>query len=195
MEYQIMFYGGLAGALITLIISIIVFMKLKISQVLTDITGYGSRKKARAATSHSRRTDTETKKTTSEIKLRKKDVPAAVEVEDTAIMSQELEPTAILTNDQKYKAQTELLVEKETAAYMEEETSILGTDEEETMLLSDEDETTLLQEEDETTILTEGDGETSLLHVTNEKSDFEIEVDVMIVHTNQVIEKRGAYTQ
>ncbi|MFS0865007.1 hypothetical protein [Fredinandcohnia sp. 179-A 10B2 NHS] len=194
MEYQIMFYGGLAGAIITLIISIIVFMKLKISQVLTDITGYRSRKKASAVTGQSRRTDTETKKTTSEIKLRKKDVPAAVE--DTAIMSQELEPTAILPNDQKYMAPTELLVEKETAAYMEEETSILGTDDEETMLLSDDDdETTLLQDEDETTILTEGDGETALLNVTKEKSNFEIEVDVMIIHTNQVIEKRGAFSQ
>lgn len=191
-----MFYGGLAGALITLIISIIVFMKLKISQVLTDITGYGSRKKARAVTGQPRRTDTETKKTTSEIKLRKKEVPSAVEVEDTAIMSQELEPTAILRNDQKYMAPTELLVEKETAAYMEEETSILGTYEEETMLLAnDDDETTLLHDDDETTILTEGDGETALLTATNEKSDFEIEVDVMIVHTNQVIEQKGVYSQ
>lgn len=185
MEYQIMFYGGLAGALITLIISIIVFMKLQISQVLTDITGYGSRKKHRNETGRAKRDNTtETKRTTSEIKLRKKDVPVAAAVEDTAIMNQDIDPTAILEDD-RYLNSTELLVENNSAQYMEE-----------TMLLSeDDDETTLLQEEDETTILTEGDGETALLSTTQTTSDFEIEVDVMIVHTNKTIEQRGVLSK
>jgi len=40
MEYQIMFYGGLAGAIISLGISIVVFLKLNISEAIEDLTGY-----------------------------------------------------------------------------------------------------------------------------------------------------------
>ncbi|MGN7296552.1 hypothetical protein [Ferdinandcohnia sp. SAFN-114] len=171
MEYQIMFYGGLAGAVVTLIISIIVYMKLQISQVFADITGNRfMRKKQNSRISLEAH---ETKRTTSEIKLRKKDDPVAASVEDTALMSQGLEPTSLL--EESSQAPTELLVE---------ETSLLS---EETALLQDDDETTLLVGDDETTILLEGDGETAILTEKEEESDFQIEVDVMIVHTNNVI--------
>ena len=88
-------------------------------------------------------------------------------------MSQGLEPTSLL--EESSQAPTELLVE---------ETSLLS---EETALLQDDDETTLLVGDDETTILLEGDGETAILTEKEEESDFQIEVDVMIVHTNNVI--------
>src|SRR5690606_6084519 len=137
MEYQIMFYGGLAGAVITLIISIIVYMKLQISQVIEDITGGRfKRKKANGRSSY------ETAETKSEIKLRKKDDPVATSVADTALVSQELEPTSMLQNTDVEP--TALLVEEKPV----EETSLLI---EETTLL-DDDETTLLVEDDETSI-------------------------------------------
>lgn len=175
-----MFYGGLAGAVITLIISIIVYMKLQISQVFADITGNRfMRKKQNNRVSLEAQ---ETKRTTSEIKLRKKEDPVAASVEDTALMSQGLEPTSLL--EESSQAPTELLVESN----MVEETSLLS---EETALLQDNDETTLLLGGDETSILLEGDGETAILTEKEEESDFQIEVDVMIVHTNNVIEKRS----
>lgn len=179
MEYQIMFYGGLAGAVITLIISIIVYMKLQISQVIEDITG--GRFKRKKANGRSSYETAETKRTTSEIKLRKKDDPVATSVADTALVSQELEPTSMLQNTDVEP--TALLVEEKPV----EETSLLI---EETTLL-DVDETTLLVEDDETSILLEGDGETAILTEVEEESDFQIEVDVMIVHTNKVIEQRS----
>src|SRR5690606_9293274 len=131
MEYQIMFYGGLAGAVITLIISIIVYMKLQISQVIEDITG--GRFKRKKANGRSSYETAETKRTTSEIKLRKKDDPVATSVADTALLvSQELEPTSMLQNTDVEP--TALLVEEKPV----EETSLLI---EETTLL-DDDETT-----------------------------------------------------
>lgn len=175
-----MFYGGLAGAVITLIISIIVYMKLQISQVFADITGNRFMKKK--TNNRVSLEAQETKRTTSEIKLRKKEDPVAASVEDTALMSQGLEPTSLF--EESSQAPTELLVESN----MVEETSLLS---EETALLQDNDETTLLLGGDETSILLEGDGETAILTEKEEEADFQIEVDVMIVHTNNVIEKRS----
>lgn len=126
----------------------------------------------------------ETKKTTSEIKLRKKEVPVAASVEDTALMSQELEPTSLL--EETNIAPTALLAESNSAeeTSLLQETSLLS---EETALLQDDDETTLLVDDNETSILLEGDGETAILTEPEEESDFAIEVDVMIIHTNKVI--------
>lgn len=177
-----MFYGGLAGAVITLIISIIVYMKLQISQVFADITGNRFMKKK--TNNRVSLEAQETKRTTSEIKLRKKEDPVAASVEDTALMSQGLEPTSLLVESSQ--APTELLVENNTdrETSLLEETSLLY---EETALLRDDDETTLLVGDDETSILLEGDGETAILTEKEEESDFQIEVDVMIVHTNNMI--------
>lgn len=177
-----MFYGGLAGAVVTLIISVIVYMKLQISQVFADITG--NRFKRKKKNDRISLEAQETKRTTSEIKLRKKEVPvaASAEIKDTALMSQELKTSASIKETDMDP--TALLVEGNSM----EETSLLS---EETSLLQDDDETTLLVEDDETSILLEGDGETSILTEAEEESDFQIEVDVMIIHTNKVIEKRS----
>lgn len=170
MEYQILFYGGLAGALITLVISIKVYMKLEISQVIADITG--NRFKRKKKNNRISLEAQETKRTTSEIKLRKEEVPVAETVEETALMSQEIEPTSLF--DENNRAPT---AKKDWI----EETSLLG----EASFSSDE--TTLLANDDETSILLEGDGETAILIEAEEESDFQIEVDVMIVHTTKVI--------
>lgn len=121
-----MFYGGMAGAAVTLVIAITVYIKLNIAQVITDLTGWnwpGAGRKARKTTS--KQTDTSTKPTTKEIHVRKnveKEVAAGEYVEptekmasgkmdSTALLSQEsfkntdllkqegLDPTALLTPD------------------------------------------------------------------------------------------------
>lgn len=121
-----MFYGGMAGAAVTLVIAITVYIKLNIAQVITDLTGWnwpGAGRKARKTTS--KQTDTSTKPTTKEIHVRKnveKEVAAGEyveptekmasgKIEATALLSQEsfkqtallkqegLEPTALLTPD------------------------------------------------------------------------------------------------
>ncbi|WP_338379129.1 hypothetical protein [Enterococcus faecium] len=45
MEYQIMYYGGMAGAIITLILSIIFYFKMGIAQGVGDLFGICLRKK------------------------------------------------------------------------------------------------------------------------------------------------------
>ena len=105
MAYQIMFYGGLAGAVIALVIAVLTYVKLNIAQVITDLTGWnvpGAGRKARKATT-SRQADTSTKPTTKEIHVRKnvdKEVAAGEYLEPTEKMaSGQIEPTALLTQE------------------------------------------------------------------------------------------------
>jgi hypothetical protein len=107
-----MFYGGMAGAAVTLVIAITVYIKLNIAQVITDLTGWnwpGAGRKARKTTS--KQTDTSTKPTTKEIHVRKnveKEVAAGEYVEPTEKMaSGQIDPTALLS--QESFRQTDLL--------------------------------------------------------------------------------------
>lgn len=99
-----MFYGGMAGAAVTLVIAITVYIKLNIAQVITDLTGWnwpGAGRKARKTTS--KQTDTITKPTTKEIHVRKnveKEVAAGEYVEPTEKMaSGQIDPTALLSQE------------------------------------------------------------------------------------------------
>jgi hypothetical protein len=99
-----MFYGGMAGAAVTLVIAITVYIKLNIAQVITDLTGWnwpGAGRKARKSTS--KQTDTSTKPTTKEIHVRKnveKEVAAGEYVEPTEKMaSGKMDPTALLSQE------------------------------------------------------------------------------------------------
>ncbi|MED1468991.1 hypothetical protein [Bacillus salipaludis] len=108
MGYQIMFYGGLAGALITLAISIVLFVKMEIAQVFTDLTGIQFRKKCRRMDEESR------EKHTKEIMLKKQyaEIAAAEETEllevAETVLLQDIEETTLLTEE------TTLLVEETT---------------------------------------------------------------------------------
>lgn len=120
MNYQILFYVGLAGAVITLSISILLFIKLNIAQVIEDLTGFRLTKVWKGKNHASGRSE---KALTKEIILRKK-----VEKEAAA----GLEPTALLED---VAASTELLVNGRLATELLEETTLLH--EEETSLLSE----------------------------------------------------------
>jgi hypothetical protein len=129
MEYQIMLYGGMAGALITLVISIILYVKMGIAQVVEDLTGISLRK--RLHKKKKAQDESNEKRLTREIMLKKQYAGEAAASQETELMSSEIEETALLAD-----------------GYIEE-TSLLTADFDETTLLSEgEEETSLLLEED-----------------------------------------------
>ena len=129
MEYQIMLYGGMAGAVITLIISIILYVKMGIAQVVEDLTGISLRKRL-----HKKR------KAEDELKEKKHDkrnhvkkavCPEAAAGQVTELMNSAIEETALLGDGYS------------------EETTLLTADLDETaLLLADMEETSLLLEEE-----------------------------------------------
>lgn len=158
MQYQIMFYGGLAGAVITLSISIYIYIKLNITQVIEHLTGFSFRKLSKNMRKNygQSREVTEKRTTTNEIKIRKKVVEQEQAwtggVAATELLKNEgVESTALLYDDGV------------------EETSLLS--EETTLLTLDEAETSILTE------IVEKNGENSFVK----------QVDVMIVHTKSII--------
>jgi hypothetical protein len=210
-----MFYGGLAGAVITLVIAILAYVKLNIAQVITDLTGWnfpGAGRKARKTTSS--QTDTITKPTTKEIHVRKnveKEVAAGEyveptekmasgQIEATALLSQEsfkqtallkqegLEPTALLTPNgyEPTALLTETPVREPVAVGVSISRSASHDSPTETTILSDWNETTVLTAEpDNETTLLDNIDETTLL--TEEEPRFQKQVDIMIVHSKTII--------
>jgi hypothetical protein len=129
MEYQIMLYGGMAGTIITLIISIILYIKMDIAQVIEDLTGISLRK--RLHKKKKAQDESNEKRLTREIMLKKQYAGEAAASQETELMSSEIEETALLAD-----------------GYIEE-TSLLTADFDETTLLSEGvEETSLLLEED-----------------------------------------------
>jgi hypothetical protein len=129
MEYQIMLYGGMAGTIITLIISIILYVKMDIAQVIEDLTGISLRK--RLHKKKKAQDESNEKRLTREIMLKKQYAGEAAASQETELMSSEIEETALLAD-----------------GYIEE-TSLLTADFDETTLLSEGvEETSLLLEED-----------------------------------------------
>jgi hypothetical protein len=130
MEYQIMLYGGMAGALITLVISIILYVKMGIAQVVEDLTGISLRK--RLHKKKKAQDDSNEKRLTKEIMLKKQYAGEAAASQETELMNSEMEETALLGDGSI--EETVLL----TADF--EETTVLSEDVEETsLLLAEED--------------------------------------------------------
>jgi hypothetical protein len=130
MEYQIMLYGGMAGALITLIISIILYVKMGIAQVVEDLTGISLRKRL-----HNRKKaqdESKEKRLTKEIMLKRQYAGEAAASQETELMSSEFEETALLGDG--CIEETSLL----TANL--DETTVLTEDVEETSLLIEEED-------------------------------------------------------
>jgi hypothetical protein len=129
MKYQIMLYGGMAGTIITLIISIILYIKMGIAQVVEDLTGISLRKRL-----HKKKKvqdESNEQRLTKEIMLKKQYAGEAAARQETELMSSEIDETAILGDGDI------------------EETSLLTADFDETTLLSEGvEETSLLLEED-----------------------------------------------
>ncbi|WHX40426.1 hypothetical protein QNH36_22745 [Mesobacillus sp. AQ2] len=217
MAYQIMFYGGMAGAAVTLVIAITVYMKLNIAQVITDLTGWnwpGAGRKARKTTS--KQTDTSTKPTTKEIHVRKnveKEVAAGEYVEPTEKMaSEKMDPTALLSQESFKKTAllkqdglepTALLTQAgyEPTALLAEvpvrEPVAAGVSTSQSTSHDSPTETTILSEWNETTVLTaepdDMDETTPLDNInettllTEEEPSFQKQVDIMIVHSKTII--------
>lgn len=121
MGYQVMFYGGLILAIVSFTLTVLVFIKYQIKQVLADLFGVKFTK-AKQQQHYQYQADlTESgKRTTSDIIVKKDQV---------------------IGSASDSTEETELLSEVQMAA-----DSLQSTGEEETVLLSSVDETTLLEE-------------------------------------------------
>ncbi|MFN7251934.1 MAG: hypothetical protein ACK4M9_14185 [Anaerobacillus sp.] len=124
MTNQVLFYGGLAGMVFTLPITIYVFIKLNMIQVISDLTGVRLGKTMKQLPRRYGKTkEISEKRVTNEIKLKRKEVAAA----KTAGFHEET--TQLLDESEDY---TQLLAE------FNDETSILTEDNDETSLLIDD---------------------------------------------------------
>ncbi|MFJ7729568.1 hypothetical protein ACIQXV_26145 [Neobacillus sp. NPDC097160] len=207
MEYQTMFYGGLSGAALSLILAIIVFIKLNISEVFEDVTGFSVRKWVKKLQASSRsKQEQNHKPITREIQPRH-DVelevavsgsveatelleavdPSSGSVEATELLEAEapsiggIESTELLDAKSSSHETTELLSEADTEA-----TELLSKESPVTEILTmGNDETELLS--DETELLSEATEETTVLTGPASESQFIKERDVVIVHTNATI--------
>jgi hypothetical protein len=128
MTYQIMFYGGLAAALLTLIITIYVYVKMNIRRVISDLTGI--KWKSTFGKKSSSHAEEEEKRTTNEIRLKKQDLEGD---EITELLEDEVAATALL-NESDVEETTLLSSDVE----LEDETTLLGDSMDETTLLADE---------------------------------------------------------
>ncbi|WML41265.1 hypothetical protein RCG19_06305 [Neobacillus sp. OS1-2] len=168
MNFQLMFYGGIAGAILSLILSIIVFIKMNISEAFEDLTGFSIHKWAKKWKQRRRsRQEQFNKPITREIQPRRD-----VELE-VAVTGSDGDSTELLI---EAAAPTELLTEAEAAA---DETELLATDAAATELL--------FVGSDETEWLTEEAEETTVLAESGSISHFRKERDVVIVHTDATI--------
>lgn len=171
MKYQIMFYGGIVGTIIMLVITITVFIKYDIIQVVNDLLGVRSRKERYIKKETNKNTtDIVKKSTTRDIKLKK--IAEEIKLKESGIID------GIVSK------------ETESIASYHEETEFINDDVEETEVIesiytkeeisTDENETMLLENEDETTILTE-------FIENKDNENFIKEVDIMVVNSNFTI--------
>ncbi|ETI69507.1 hypothetical protein [Neobacillus vireti] len=204
MEYQTIFYGGLAGAFLSLMISIFLFIKLNISEVIEDLTGFSFNKWIKKLKGRGRsKREQSVKPITREIQPRRDvemevaitigrvdatELLAAVADDDETelLASADADPPGLLAAAPDTD-ETELLA----AAPDTDETELLaaapGTDETE-LLADDAAATELLSiENDETVLLDVATEETTVLTGPDSESEFIIERDVVIVHTNATI--------
>lgn len=158
MHYQIMFYGGLAGAVITLAISILVYIKLNITKVMEHLTGIRFRKiSKKKRKTYVQDFNVSEKRTTNEIRIRKKapeqDHAWSEAAAATELMGDRVEQTELLSD--------EFIQETSVLSGALNETTVLTPDQDPSLL------TGILEEE---------------LDVR-----FKKEIDIMIVHSETII--------
>lgn len=176
-----MFYGGMAGAAVTLVIAILVYVKLNVAQVIADLTGWdfpGSTRKGLKKSRVSK--DSSTKPITKEINVRKnveKEVAAGEYVDPTEkMMSGSVDPTALLNSGGTQPAALKHGEGLEPTVLLSEESfestallagsrlqSIASGGNSTTLLAEAPTETTILSDWEETTVLTADPDETTLL--------------------------------
>ena len=130
--YQLMFYGGMGGAIITFIIALIIFFRLKIWSIMKDLIGYRPRKKRNLPA---------TLKDTDKLQIRKRLTSGVIskrEIEKTSGLAS----TQLLQTSERNMEETALLTEHAEVA----STTLLDESLEETTILTELEETTLLEE-------------------------------------------------
>jgi len=124
-EFQTMFYGGLGGAILSLIISIIVYIKLNISEVIEDLTGFSFHKWVKKQRGRSRsKQEQNNKPITREIQPRRDvemEVAGSGSVDATEILDEEV-PSSISIDS------TELLGVEVSSSVSADSTELLGTE-------------------------------------------------------------------
>jgi len=186
--FKVMFYGGLALAVICLILSVVLFIKNDVAKLIGDVTGWNARRAIKklnkkgaedvskteaiktevskvlvhsASTTGTLQTVTNTSDKLAEPKKRRKSRRSMPEDEKTDILQQIPAPERPVR--EIFQPEEEMIV-----LAGNEETSLLA-DNEETSVLSGDEETSLLADNEETSVLS-GDEETSLLADNEETS-------------------------
>lgn len=183
--YQMMFYGGLAGTFIFLILSVVLFIKNDVRKRIGDLTGANARKAIKEINEkaqrqylekesgeetgkiviHEEKTDNEVEKTIKKAsKKTKKPVirKPAFRDEDTKVPESDDELTEVLPTLNNQEAATDVLYDEQTSVLAGDEAMELLTDEEGTELLNRDEATELLIEEVTETLASEE--ETELLY-------------------------------
>lgn len=184
--YQLMFYGGMAGTFIFLVLSVVLFVKNDVRKRIGDLTGANARKAIKEINEkskmkhlakesgeetgkiviHEEKTENEAEKSikkaskkTKEPVIRKR----TFQHDDTKVPESGDEQTEILPTLNIQEDATDVLYDDEqTSVLAEDEATELLTDEEGTELLNQEDATELLTEEVTETLVSEE--ETELLY-------------------------------
>lgn len=137
MTNQVLFYGGLAGMVFTLPITIYVFIKLNMIQVISDLTGVRLGKTMKQLPRRYGKTkEISEKRVTNEIKLKRKEVAAAKTAgfypETTQLLDESEEHTQLLTefNDETViltedSDETALLIDDTNRVYFNKELDVI----------------------------------------------------------------------
>lgn len=187
--YRYVFLGCAAAAAVMLIISVVLFFKLQIPKVISDLSGRTARRaiedirRQNEATGDksykSSHVNLQRGKLTDKISNSGRIVPRAETPFGTGMITEKISTARL--------AQTEQA--PETAVLTpENETSVL-TENNETTVLYQANETSVLSPSNETSVLDSGYGETSVLQMPEEEAvpQFTIEFEITYIHTNEVI--------
>lgn len=141
--YQIMLYGGIAGALITLPIAIWLFIKLDILDVLEDLTGLRMRKHKKNQNNAAFQMWYKQEHTSSSIQLKKlNNTNESQSAQVTPAKQQTYAETELLEDDND--AQAPLSKEEDNQTELLEETTLLDN---ETELLGEEEQAFVMEED------------------------------------------------
>lgn len=126
MKYQIMFYSGIVGSVIMLILTIVIFIKGEIAQAISDLTGINFNLNINSKQRQVKRENTG--------RIKAKEIAQSTELINEITDKLTLEKTNLLDNgdtDIINTGDTELISE------VAEETSLLREDEDETTILEE----------------------------------------------------------
>lgn len=188
MQYQIMFYAGLAAAVVTLIITIVAFFKCNVIENVSDLLG-GKIKKGTSKTGNKKNKSNDKKQE----KSKKLTICDANEKKENDIEYEREIPTSI-SDDNKDSGNTKVL-ENKTNMYKNTQDATEGGEDSNQNNDSSKDEgaTDILDEKDDdvTGILEEeDDGVTELLDDEDDKGfseTFVKEIDITITHIDMEI--------